>query len=244
MLRSDIGMRSEYYGRQISLANRTAVQIEREVDSYVSTLDATKVDANAALASLRDVLTPLGEFTEESLFVSIWKPASVPPNIGCKYSTLSPRNTRWSEPWLILAFGIYKEFNQSSVTLRAYRSANGHFALVDATGHDFDNYASLSTRELHSSRLSPCDPARRAWFLMSGYNITANGPSNRMRAYSFDGRKLQIAWKPADTWGGWTITVTETGFIVEGDWYRPGRTRSRRDEYVVTDDGFIRRGPD
>jgi hypothetical protein len=218
-------------------------QVEREIDSYVSTLDATKVDANAVVVGLKDVLMPLGEFTEESLFASIWKPDSVPPEIGCKYSRVSPRNARRrSERSLILVFGIYKEFNQSSVALRAYRATDGHFALVDATGHDFNHYGRLSARELHSVRSSPCDPARQAWFLISGQNITANGPNIRMRAYSFDGWKLQPVWMPENTWGSWTITVTEGGFIVDGNWYRPGSNgTSRHDEYAVTDDGIYRR---
>lgn len=220
-----------------------AAQVEREVDNYVSTLEAVSVDANAILADLKDVLTPLGEFTATSLFASIWKPESVRPEVRCNFSPLSPQLAPLPfERSLIVAFGIYKEFNQSSVTLRAYRATNGHFALVDATVHDFENYSRLSTRELHSSRPSPCDPARQAWFLMSGYNITANGPSNRMRAYSFDGRKLQTAWGPENTWGSWTITVTEAGFIVDGAWYRPDPNGSlrRHDEYFVDEAGFYR----
>jgi hypothetical protein len=146
-LRADVGLRPDDVERQLSTATRAAGQVEREVDRYVSTLDATKVDANAVLVGLKDVLMPLGDFTEESLFVSIWRPDSVPPQVHCNSSGSSQRNAQLlSQRSLIVALGIYKGFNESSVTLRAYRAANGHFALVDVPGRDFEHNAELSTR--------------------------------------------------------------------------------------------------
>ncbi|HET9830740.1 MAG TPA: hypothetical protein VFP91_03500 [Vicinamibacterales bacterium] len=239
-LRQDIGIHPEDAERQLSIASRTVVEVEHEVDRYLSTLDAMKADANSVLVDLKDVLKPLGEFTEKSLFASIWQRDSVPPGVRCNYS---PRTAPLPlERSLIVAFGVYKEFNQSSMTSRAYRAVNGRFTFVDAANSDFENYAELSTRELHSFRSSSCDPARQAWFLMWGQKITANGPSIRMKAYSFDGRKLQTAWGPENTWGSWTVTVTKRGFVVDGEWYKPGPNgvSRRHDEYVVTEDGFFR----
>ena len=73
---------------------------------------------------------------------------------------------------------------------------------------------------------------------MVGQLNTSNGPNIRMRAFSFDGRKFQTVWMPENTWGSWNITVTDWGFVVEGNWYRGG---TRHDEYVVANDGFYRR---
>ena len=215
--------------RQEATGDRVVAQIWRTVDEYISTaVDPKQVDANSVLDDLKRILDPLGE-DAQSLFVSVWKQEGD----GARSSTdanWKPSPTRA----LIVGGEIHVPFMRSSVTLRAYNVAGRHFMLMDVTGEELTNYSDVSTRELRAYGAT-LTSTKAAWFLMWGQMIGANGPNICMRAYAYNGRRFRPVWMPENEWGSWEITVTATGFVVDGDYYRS--EKHRHDEYVLDDDG-------
>ena len=63
-----------------------------------------------------------------------------------------------------------------------------------------------------------------------------SGPNIRMRVYAYDGRKFRTMWMPANVWGTFTISLTESGFKVSGPYYH--ENKERHDTYTVAPDGL------
>ncbi|MEQ1907672.1 MAG: hypothetical protein ABMA15_02570 [Vicinamibacterales bacterium] len=216
--------------RQEATGNRVLARIWRTVDEYVSTaVDPKQVDANSVFDDLKRILDPLGE-DAQSLFVSVWKHEE---SDGARSSTDANRKPSPARA-LIVGGEIHAPFMRSSVTLRAYNVAGRHFMLMDVTGEELTDYSDVSTRELRANGAT-LSSTKAAWFLMWGQMIGANGPNIRMRAYAYNGTRFRPVWVPEDEWGYWTVTVTATGFVVDGNYYHSDKVR--HDEYVLGDGG-------
>jgi hypothetical protein len=123
----------------------------------------------------------------------------------------------------------------TSVTIRAYNGTTRRFQLADSTGGDMEGYGDISVRELHS----PVPDEK--WLLVWGQMTGANGPNVRMRVYAYDGETFRTMWMPENSWGSFSINVTDHGFTVDGPYYRENRTR--HDAYVLANDGLYRLVP-
>lgn len=178
-LHADIGIRPEDAVRQLSTATRVAAQVEREVDNYVSTLEAVSVDANAILAGLKDVLTPLGEFTATSLFASIWKPESVRPEVRCNFSPLSPQLAPLPfERSLIVASGFTKG------SIKAL-SRCGRIARRTVTSRWSMPLAAIS-KTMHSSQQESCIRSHQVRAIRPGTRgSSCGGRSSRQTGRTF-----------------------------------------------------------
>jgi hypothetical protein len=124
----------------------------------------------------------------------------------------------------------------TSVTLRAYNAVEGHFKLADLTGDNLDGYGDVSVKELHSP------VPDEMWLLVWGHMTGANGPNIRMRVYAYGGKKFRTMWMPENSWGGFTVHVTDRGFTVDGGYYREDGVR--HDAYFLAPDGLYRAVPD
>jgi hypothetical protein len=97
--------------------------------------------------------------------------------------------------------------NDSSVTLRGYRVANGRFEFVSSIGSDFDGHG-LFIKELQSPV-----PAER-WVLAWGPLFGFNGTKVRIRLYSYDGHQFRTLWSPEDIYTA-TIRVNASGYTID-----------------------------
>ena len=95
-----------------------------------------------------------------------------------------------------------------------------------------EGYSNLDIRYL------PSPTPKEEWFLLKGLAAGANGPNTRMRVYSFDGKTYKLRWLPENAWGRFTIKVSNSGFNVDGYYYRDGRVR--HDSYQLSEDGLYR----
>ena len=120
--------------------------------------------------------------------------------------------------------------NSSYAALAAFRADGSKLALSDSTGNDMEGYASIDVKELHS----PVEG--EIWLLVSGYTTGANGPNCRMRVFAYDGKKFRTVWKPANVWGALATRVSDSGFVVRGDYYRSNRHVN--DHYALAADGL------
>jgi hypothetical protein len=126
----------------------------------------------------------------------------------------------------------------TSVTVRLYAADHGGFRLRSAAGREMDGYASPSLIRLHSPIPG------QIWVLLSGFMTGANGPSNEIRVYVYDGTKFRSMWAD-DQWGNFAIRVTDRGFTVSGDYYTGASGRNpppRHDLYLLAKNG-VRRVP-
>ena len=118
----------------------------------------------------------------------------------------------------------------TSMTLRAYNKTATGVKLTDVTGEAMDGYGDISVKELHS----PVPGG--IWLLVWGQMTGANGPNVRMRVYAYDGGKFRTIWMPANVWGNFAVTITDSGFTLDGPYYREGG--ERHDTYTAASDGL------
>lgn len=200
------------YVRRRQSIDELAVRIHREVDNFIAKA-ITPADLNRGIveSGLRLVLS------------------------SASYESPVAFTSEQNGRRLAIAYMLSKAGQQgpggTSVTLRMYIERDGHLVLADATGSDFEGYASISVVELRS-------PApREAWFLLSGKLTGANGPNTRMRIYAFDSQRFGTVWMPENVWGAFAIAVDDMGFTVKGNYYRGG---AREERYFLSDDGVYR----
>ena len=136
---------------------------------------------------------------------------------------------------LVVAYGLRRGVTRNSnptFTLRTYWLNAGRFQLAGATDGDMNAYQGVELKEL------PSPVPNEEWFLLTGQASGANGPNTRMRVYAFDGKTYRLRWMPENVWGWFTTRVDNSGFRVDGPYYRePG---VRHDLYHVTTDGLYR----
>ena len=119
----------------------------------------------------------------------------------------------------------------SSTTLRGYEVSGNRVNLAGTTGSDMDGYGNLWVKQLRSPELTD-----ELWLLVGGQAFGANGPNIRMRIYAYDGKKFATRWMPANVWGTFTVTLTDSGFRVDGQYYQ--EDKDRHDAYLIGEDGL------
>lgn len=117
----------------------------------------------------------------------------------------------------------------TAVTIRAYREISGRFQLAASAGSEMNGNMRLSVQELHA----PIPDQR--WLIASGYMTGANGPSNSIAVYAFNGSRFRSVWSQKYVWGTFVVVVTHDGFRVDGEYYRT--EKKRHDDYVVAGTG-------
>jgi hypothetical protein len=140
--------------------------------------------------------------------------------------------------YLIAAYAIYKGgihgSGATSVTLRGYTVKGNTVRLSDVAGSNMDGYRLLSARQVRPMVTNPAaPPVGKTYLLLSGNFTGANGPNNRIRLYAYDGKKFEAIWMPENVWGTFSIQATNSGFVIDGDYYRGG---PRNDEYTLSED--------
>ncbi|HCC57578.1 MAG TPA: hypothetical protein DEQ47_09990 [Solibacterales bacterium] len=203
--------------RRFSTMDYLTSQVHGQVDEYITAaVDPAHVDPKAVERGLQQIIGPMCD-TPPSAFI---------------LDTPTGRS-------LIVVYALQKGVlmgpQGTSATVRAYNVRNGGMQLADATGTDMNGYGNVSVRQL------PAPPSGGKWLLVWGQMTGANGPNIRMRAYAYDGAKFRTMWMPENSWGAFTIDVTEQGFTVDGLYYR--ESGERHDRYFVADDGLYRQAP-
>jgi len=198
----------------IKAMNAVASQIHGEIDAYIAgTVRPGHVAPRAVRQGLKRIL---GTATDGSPSVFVIA-GDDSPSFIVVYT---------------LRKGTLMGPGATSVTLRAYTPSQGKYRFAAATGEDMDGYADISLAKLHSP--SP----HGIWLLLSGRMTGANGPNIRMRLYSYDATGFRLVWAPENEWGTFTISVTDRGFAVDGDYYR--KNKMRHDVYLLAEDGVYR----
>src|SRR4030095_10641405 len=108
---------------------------------------------------------------------------------------------------LVVAYTVTRPPHHNLATIRGYRSVQGRFELVTATGGDFADF-NMFKAEI------PSPISDELWLLAWGQNHTSNGAVIRFRAYSFDGGTFKTLWSPEEFFDA-TVTVTDRGFLIE-----------------------------
>jgi len=206
-------------------ANREAAmdyvisQIHGEVDAYLArAVDPNHFDGKSVEQGLKQVLAHAFYDNPPSAFVLNSEKG---PSLIVVYA---------------LGKGTLMGQGGTSVTLRAYNAAQGRFKLADLTGDNLDGYGDVSVKKLHSP------VPDEMWMLVWGHMTGANGPNIRMRVYAYGGKKFRTMWMPENSWGGFTVHVTDHSFTVDGGYYREDGVR--HDAYFLAPDGLYRAVPD
>jgi hypothetical protein len=212
---SDVKLQTEMadvQAQRMRASNEIVTQIHRAVDAYV--LDTT--DGNLGGSDRNRVVNDLEQILGET---AVAEPAAFLLDL--------PHDRA-----LVLFYAIGAGATRgSSATLRAYRKAGNRLQLADITGSDMDSEGNLWVKRLNTSELP-----HELWLLLGGQGFGANGPNIRMRIYSFDGERFATKWMPANVWGTFNVTLTRSGFRVDGPYYQ--EDRERHDDYSVTRDGL------
>ena len=80
------------------------------------------------------------------------------------------------------------------------------------------------------------DPAKMTEVFKRERHLGLAGPNIRMRIYAYDGEKFATRWMPANVWGAFTVTLTEGGFRIDGQYYQGDK--DRHDAYLIGKDGL------
>ncbi len=167
-------------------------RVQQELDGYVGTgftpETARPEDIQAALSEL------LSNQPED------------PEHSGKSFASIS--DLRFGKS-LITAYMLARggeAVNDSSVTIRGYRSVEGKFQLAASTGTDLDGYG-LFTHELESP------VSGESWLLIWGPQFGFNGTKVRMRVLAFDGAAFRTIWAPDDMYSATVRFTTERSYV-------------------------------
>lgn len=117
----------------------------------------------------------------------------------------------------------------TAVTIRAYHEISGRYQLAASAGGEMNGNMKLAVQELRP----PLTGER--WLITSGYMTGANGPSNSLWVYAYNGNRFRSVWSQRYIWGTFVVVVTDVGFRVDGEYYRT--EKKRHDNYVVARTG-------
>ena len=199
-----------------------------EIDKVISQVPSIVDTYIASAVNVGSDSRQIGQALEQLL-----PNADEPPATALVFDAASTR-------YLITAYTLHKGglmgVRATSVVFRAYKGVNSRFHPVATTGGDMAGYQDIVVRELHS----PVE--NEVWLLVSGQMSGANGPNIRMRIYVFDGSTFRTVWMPENAWGDFKIKVDQSGFTIDGSYYRESTTRN--DRYFLSPDGVYRGRPE
>src|SRR5665213_573865 len=190
-------------------------RVQQELDGYLSTGFAPETARSEDIqAALTELLSNQPEDPEHS---------------GKLYARIADLRLGKS---LVTAYMLARggeAVNDSSVTIRGYKSVDGKFQLTATAEAELDGYG-LFTHELESPITG------ESWLFVWGPQFGFNGTKVRMRVLAFDGAAFRTIWAPDDMYSA-TVRFTSSGFSIDHlDMQRVHETRNPpyrlRDEYI------------